>query len=68
MITDKLQQAIQLIKAGDHRPARDLLLEVVKENPQNLTAWLWALEVAVNSTCRSIHFNSLKKMRQTRRC
>jgi hypothetical protein len=48
MITDKLQQAIQLIKAGDHRPARDLLLEVVKENPQNLTAWLWALEVAVN--------------------
>ena len=48
MMTEKLQQAIQLIKEGKRIPARDLLFEVVKANPDNLEAWLWALEVAAN--------------------
>lgn len=47
-MTERLKQAIQLIKEGKHRPARDLLLEEVKADPKNFTAWLWALEVAAN--------------------
>ena len=48
MITDRLQQAIQLIKNGNRVQARDLLLDELKTDPQNLDAWLWALEVAGN--------------------
>jgi hypothetical protein len=47
-MSEKLTQAIQLIKEGKRLPARDLLLEVVKANPDDLNAWLWALEVAAN--------------------
>jgi len=48
MITERLNQAIQLIKDGKQDQARDLILAEVKHNPANLTTWLWALEVAVN--------------------
>jgi Tfp pilus assembly protein PilF len=36
-----LQQAISAIRAGHELTARDLLLQVVKINPQNETAWMW---------------------------
>lgn len=48
MITDRLEQAIRFIKEGKQDRARDLILAEVKHNPDNLTTWLWALEVAVN--------------------
>jgi len=48
MMTARLQRAIQLIKEGKQLSARDLLLEEIKANPENITAWLWALEVAAN--------------------
>jgi hypothetical protein len=48
MITDRLKRAIQLIEEGKQIEARDLLLEEIKSNPENLSAWLWALEVAAN--------------------
>jgi hypothetical protein len=54
MMTERLQQAIQFIQAGKILPARDLLLEEVKENPGNLTAWLWALEVAATDKERRL--------------
>ncbi len=44
----QLQSAIQALKAGKLSQARKLFLAVVKENPSNLTAWTWALEVAAN--------------------
>ena len=48
-ITDqRLQSAIKALKAGEHSQARKLILAEVKENPSNLTAWIWALEVAAN--------------------
>ena len=45
---DRLQSAIKALKAGKHSQARNLFLAEVKENPTNLTAWIWALEVAAN--------------------
>lgn len=47
MITEKLNKAIQLINEGKLTPARDLILEELKSDPENLDAWLWALEAAV---------------------
>jgi len=44
----RLQSAIQALKAGNHSLARKLILAEVMENPSNLTAWTWALEVAAN--------------------
>ena len=48
MISEKLKQAIQFIKEGKQDQARDLILAEIKHNPDNLTTWLWALEVAGN--------------------
>lgn len=48
MTSDRLQQAIELIKEGHKDQARDLIINEVKSNPSDLTAWLWALEVAAN--------------------
>ena len=44
----RLQSAILALKNGKHSRARKLILAEVKENPSNLTAWTWALEVAAN--------------------
>lgn len=48
MLSDRLKQAIQLIKEDQKGQARQLIISEVKINPSNLTAWLWALEVAEN--------------------
>jgi hypothetical protein len=48
MLSDRLKQAIQLIKENHKDQARQLIISEVKNNPSNLTAWLWALEVAKN--------------------
>jgi hypothetical protein len=49
MTSKRLKQAIQLIKEGRKEQARKLILAEVRSNPADLTAWLWALEVAANS-------------------
>lgn len=46
--TQRLKIAIDALRKGNKRQARELILAEVKENPSNLTAWLWALEVATN--------------------
>jgi tetratricopeptide (TPR) repeat protein len=38
-----LQLAISKAKSGDTIEARNLLLEVVEENPQNEMAWIWLI-------------------------
>ncbi len=48
MLSDRLRQAIHLIKEDHKEQARQLIISEVKNNPSNLTAWLWALEVAEN--------------------
>jgi hypothetical protein len=40
-MADKLKQAIQLIKSGDSERARPLLIEKLKTDPKNDTAWVW---------------------------
>lgn len=45
---DQLQSAIKALKTGNKSQARKLILAAVKENPSNLKAWIWALEVAAN--------------------
>jgi hypothetical protein len=42
----RVREAIQAIRNKDLAEARSLLLAEIKENPTNLTAWLWAVEVA----------------------
>ena len=44
----RLKAAIKALKNNQPSQARKLLLAEVKENPSNLTAWTWALEVAAN--------------------
>ena len=45
MPTDKLQEAILLIKAGDKKGGRSLLIDIVNADPKNETAWLWLVSV-----------------------
>ena len=44
-MADKLKQAIQLIKSGDSDRARQLLIEQLKDDPKNDTAWVWLATV-----------------------
>jgi len=44
-MADKLKQAIQFIKAGDKGRARQLLIEKLKTDPKNDTAWVWMATV-----------------------
>ena len=44
-MADKLKQAIQLIKSGDKERARQLLIEKLKTDPKNDTAWVWLASV-----------------------
>lgn len=47
-MNNRLRAAIQLIQEGNREQARLLILNEVKENPSDLTAWTWALEVSAN--------------------
>jgi hypothetical protein len=48
-ITPRLKEAVESLRSGERAKARELILSEVKENPSNLPAWLWALEVAANN-------------------
>ncbi len=47
-MNNRLRAAIKLIQEGNREQARQLILDEVKDNPSDLTAWIWALEVAAN--------------------
>lgn len=42
----RLKQAVAALREGDRSQARALLLADLRDDPNNLTTWLWALEVA----------------------
>jgi len=44
MTLDRLSEAIALIKAGRQDNARPILLQILKEDPRNETAWLWLVQ------------------------
>lgn len=41
MTSEKIKSAINLFKSGDKQAAKQLLLEIIKSDPQNETGWLW---------------------------
>ncbi len=41
MATDKLQEAITLIRSGDRHTGQRLLTEILNADPRNESAWLW---------------------------
>jgi hypothetical protein len=51
-MSDKLQQAINLIKSGDKQNGECLLAEVLRADPRNQMAWLWMSEVVTNDEQR----------------
>ena len=44
-MSNKLQQAINLIKSGDKQGGGQLLTELVKEEPENENGWLWLASI-----------------------
>ncbi|MBN1995276.1 MAG: DUF3592 domain-containing protein [Anaerolineae bacterium] len=52
-MSEKLQQAITLIKAGDKQNGQRLLAEILRADPKNENAWLWMSSVvATDEQCR----------------
>jgi uncharacterized protein YjbI with pentapeptide repeats len=51
-MSDKLQQAITLIKSGDKQSGGRLLAEILKAEPRNETAWLWMSSLVDNDEQR----------------
>jgi hypothetical protein len=43
-----IKKAVKALKSGDHSLAREIILAELKQNPSNLNAWVWSLEVAAN--------------------
>lgn len=41
IMTTLLEQAIALIKAGDTEKAKQLLADIIRQNPRDENAWLW---------------------------
>ena len=42
----RLEQAIGFIKAGDKKRGRELLVEILKGDPTNDTAWVWMAAIS----------------------
>ena len=47
-MSDKLQQAIALIKAGDRKNGGQLLVAILKAEPDNEYAWVWMSRIVSN--------------------
>lgn len=50
MADTRLQQAIAFARAGQQSAARQLLMQLVREDPNNEKAWLWLAGVAQNNS------------------
>ena len=42
---DLVEQAVKLIRSGDDKAARTILLNALRFNPDNLDAWFWLAAV-----------------------
>ena len=47
-MSEKLEQAIASIKAGNSNKGKQLLVEILKANPNNEQAWLWLSRIVVS--------------------
>jgi hypothetical protein len=48
MSTSLLHQAVELAQSGQREPARQLILQFLRDEPNNEVAWLWLASVAVD--------------------
>ena len=44
MVGDPLSEAIKLLDSGQAEEARQILLNLVQENPERESAWIWLAE------------------------
>lgn len=51
-MSDKLQQAVALIKAGRKQEGGQLLTQIVQQDPNNEMAWLWMATIVVKDQQR----------------
>ncbi len=52
MSNERLQEAIRLVRAGQNAAARQILLEYIQQNPQDISAWMWLAQTLPNDTQR----------------
>jgi len=51
-MTEKLKQAIALIKAGDNHAGKQLLTDILNSDPENEMAWIWMSTVMADNQQR----------------
>lgn len=61
-MTDKLDTAINLIKNGDRRSGRKILIETLKTDPMNEAAWLWLAHIVEDDQQRRDCLNRVLKI------
>ena len=59
---DKLKQAVAYIKSGDIEKGRQLLVEIIKQNPRDENAWLWMSKCVKTSEQRRDCFERVLKI------
>ena len=70
MTSDQLGNAISLIKTGDKVNAREILFQIILDDPHNETAWIWLVETMPNDADRittleqCLKYNPESKMAQ----
>jgi hypothetical protein len=62
MLSEKLKQAISMVKAGDKLAARKLLVEILDGEPTNETAWLWFTDTLNSDAEKKIALEGLLKI------
>src|ERR1035437_5896766 len=70
MTSEQLGNAITLVKTGYKDKARELLLQIIQDDPHNETAWVWLVETMPNDAARvstleqCLKYNPKSKMAQ----
>jgi hypothetical protein len=57
-----LEQAISHIRAGEINKARSLLIEVLKQNPADVNAWLWMTKCVTEPEQKRYCFEKVLKI------
>jgi len=52
MRSSELQQAIELARSGRKEAAREILVQIIRANPRNETAWLWLVDTLEDDASR----------------
>ncbi|HMD89533.1 MAG TPA: hypothetical protein VKF38_10255 [Anaerolineaceae bacterium] len=70
MTSEQLGNAISLVKAGYKEQAREILFQIILDDPHNETAWIWLVETMPNDADRittleqCLKYNPESKMAQ----